>query len=71
MDPQTAYDWWLMALSVDNDSAIEHASNLVEWIGNGAVEPNWGGRRNRNMFIEWCRQNNINGAWDLEVWGVA
>ena len=60
MDPNAAYENWLLART-DNDreAAIDAAEALAGWLSRGGFEPHGWTPQHRAEFTAWCDEHEV------------
>lgn len=60
MDPNRAYEDWLLALTNhDGEAAVEAAEALLGWLKRGGFQPHGWTDEQRSSFLVWCDEHEI------------
>lgn len=60
MDPNQAYEDWLLALTEHRrEAAVEAAEALAGWLKRGGFEPRGWTAEQRSTFVAWCDQHGV------------
>ena len=63
MDPNQAYEDWLLALTdKDKEAAVDAAEALAGWLKRGGFEPRGWTQQHRAEFIAWCDEHDVTGV---------